>query len=415
MRFVCLLLLGGCSILSSSDGVGAAGAGGRGGARDAGARDAALRDGGAGVAGGAAGGGGTDSGGVWRPITPVGALAARMSAATVWTGAQVCIWGGAGQLGDFQDGAFYDPARDAWTALPSSGAPPKRNTMVSAWLAGQLVVWGGFDSLGGAIAGGARFNPLSGPTGGWLPLPGGGPSTRLGASGVASETELLVFGGLAGNTVLGDGASLRLGLSPGWSPIAPLAAPVAEARFEHSAVWTGSEMIVWGGQNQVPTTTHTGAIFDPAGGRWRSTSDRGAPLARAVHTAVWTGTEMIVWGGQNVGGDALDSGGAYSPARDEWRPVRAEGSPEPRSYTRAAWTGSEMIVWGGGLGRPIQTFFDTGARYRPDLDRWTPVTRVGAPSARAESSLSWTGSELVVWGGLGPSGFLDDGARWRPN
>ena len=36
---------------------------------------------------------------------------------------------------------------------------------------------------------------------------------------------------------------------------------------------------------------------------WTSTNTTNAPSARTGHTAVWTGSEMIVWGGQNDIGD----------------------------------------------------------------------------------------------------------------
>jgi hypothetical protein len=35
-------------------------------------------------------------------------------------------------------------------------------------------------------------------------------------------------------------------------------------------------------------------------------------MARAYHSAVWTGTQMIVWGGWN-GTDVLNTGGRYTP------------------------------------------------------------------------------------------------------
>ncbi|MCF6155574.1 MAG: hypothetical protein E3K36_10045 [Candidatus Brocadia sp.] len=35
------------------------------------------------------------------------------------------------------------------------------------------------------------------------------------------------------------------------------------------------------------------------------------PSARIYHTTVWTGTQMIVWGG--YGGSYLNTGGCYSP------------------------------------------------------------------------------------------------------
>ena len=36
-----------------------------------------------------------------------------------------------------------------------------------------------------------------------------------------------------------------------------------------------------------------------------------APAARDTHTAVWTGTQMIVWGGIDVGGFDVNTGGRY--------------------------------------------------------------------------------------------------------
>src|SRR5262249_14348667 len=44
---------------------------------------------------------------------------------------------------------------------------------------------------------------------------------------------------------------------------------------------------------------------------WTPTSTN-APDARSGHTAVWTGSEMIVWGGQNSSGQ-MNTGGRYDP------------------------------------------------------------------------------------------------------
>src|SRR4029453_2972410 len=74
----------------------------------------------------------------------------------------------------------------------------------------------------------------------------------------------------------------------------------AVARANHTAVWTGAEMIVWGGDEPPDTLfTGTGSLLDPAATTWRSTTNTDAPSPRIFHTAVWTGSEMIVWGGQS--------------------------------------------------------------------------------------------------------------------
>src|SRR5436309_2162842 len=47
---------------------------------------------------------------------------------------------------------------------------------------------------------------------------------------------------------------------------------------------------------------------------WTATSTTGAPAGREVHTAVWTGSEMIVWGGFNTADPYLNTGGRYCAA-----------------------------------------------------------------------------------------------------
>ena len=84
-------------------------------------------------------------------------------------------------------------------------------------------------------------------------------------------------------------------LEPYWTPISTTNAP--EARYGHTAIWTGSEMIVWGGNIVDPGFTNTGGIFDPEQDEWiRATPLTNAPEGRFIHTGIWTGAEMIVWG-----------------------------------------------------------------------------------------------------------------------
>ena len=78
---------------------------------------------------------------------------------------------------------------------------------------------------------------------------------------------------------------------------------------------------------------------------WEATSTVNAPTAREWHTAVWTGSEMIVWGG--LAGGYSNSGGRYNPATDSWTATGTINAPAGRARHTAVWTGSEMIVWGG--------------------------------------------------------------------
>src|SRR5215472_11645615 len=90
-------------------------------------------------------------------------------------------------------------------------------------------------------------------------------------------------------------------------------------------------------------------IASPSGGctddTWTPTSLTNAPSARNSHTAVWTGSEMIVWGGWN--GPGLNTGGRYDPTTDSWTATSIANAPTARLAHTAVWTGSEVIVWGG--------------------------------------------------------------------
>ena len=139
-----------------------------------------------------------------------------------------------------------------------------------------------------------------------------------------------------------------------------------EGRVGHTAVWTGSEMIVWGGFEPgffFTTPFNTGGRYDPSTDNWTTTSFTHAPAGRYDHTAVWTGSEMIVWGGF-IGTGAVNSGGRYNPGTDSWTATSTSNAPSARSRHTAVWTGNQMIIWGG-RGNNNSNPLDTGGRYNP--------------------------------------------------
>src|SRR5438093_6733188 len=124
---------------------------------------------------------------------------------------------------------------------------------------------------------------------------------------------------------------------------------------------------------------------------WAATSTINAPTGRYEHTAVWTGSEMIVWGGEFP---ASNTGGGYNPSTDSWTATSTTNAPSARYDHTAVWTGSGMIVWGG-LGGG-----NTGGRYNPSTDSWTTTSTTSAPTARQGHTAMWTGSEMTLWGGF---------------
>jgi N-acetylneuraminic acid mutarotase len=184
-------------------------------------------------------------------------------------------------------------------------------------------------------------------------------------------------------------------MADSWAATSTINAP--PRRESHTAVWTGTEMIIWGGGDENLLTFNTGGRYDPGTGIWTATSTTNAPSGREFHRAVWTGSEMIVWGGTDLS-NSFNTGGRYNPATDSWTATTTNNAPTGRAYHTAVWTGSEMIVWGGADYLALN-FFNTGGRYNPGTDSWAATTTTAAPTSRAYHPAVWTGSEMIVWGG----------------
>ena len=300
----------------------------------------------------------------------------------VWTGSDMVVFGGESMGTTFDDGARYCLAEDTWAMLPSKGAPSSRTGHAMVWTGKEVIVWGGFGGVAGLNTNhndGARYNP-------------------------STDT---------------------------WKPVSTKNAPAA--RFDFSAIWTGREMLVWGGYTDAHSRyqgahadayLNSGSCYAPSSNTWKTMATNGAPSSRSFNSVVWTGKEMIVWGGNNAS-KVFNDGGRYNPARDAWKPVSTDGAPSPRGSHVAVWTGREMIIWGGSAREPgaASDYFENGARYNPETDTWKPISTIGAPKGRVSVSAVWTGTEMVLWGGVnaaqtGEAGdanrFVGTGARYNP-
>ena len=117
-------------------------------------------------------------------------------------------------------------------------------------------------------------------------------------------------------------------------------------------------MIVWGGVDETFHDTNTGGRYNPSTDSWIATNLANAPSPRSAFDGVWTGREMIIWGGNNTVGD-FNTGGRYNPGTDSWIPTTTMNAPAARDSHTAVWTGSQMIVWGGTNALEL----NTGGRY----------------------------------------------------
>jgi N-acetylneuraminic acid mutarotase len=137
-----------------------------------------------------------------------------------------------------------------------------------------------------------------------------------------------------------------------------------------------------------------GAAASSSGERWRQLAD--SPLVpRAQHSSVWTGDEVLIWGGSGHGD--LDDGAAYNPRTDRWRLLPA-APLAPRQRATAVWTGNEAIFWGGDAGGGVTPYAD-GAAYDPARNAWRRLP-ASPLEARFGHTALWTGSEMFVFGGF---------------
>lgn len=169
-------------------------------------------------------------------------------------------------------------------------------------------------------------------------------------------------------------------------------------RGGHSVLWSGSEMIVWGGATgDRPPHLVEGAAFDPASNSWRLLPP--GPFNGPEHTtAVWGDDRMIVVGRTLTA--------TYDPSTDVWETI-GEGISLPLDPSLTVWTGSTVASWGPS---GISLFEDGGWTTLPHPGFGGPERYRGALLMASDRLVAaglasgvCTGRRLAMW----------TGAEWR--
>jgi hypothetical protein len=196
-------------------------------------------------------------------------------------------------------------------------------------------------------------------------------------------------------------------------------APIA-GRFRNSIVWTGREVLVWGG---VPAPDHAGglgdsrdradgAAYDPARRSWRRLPQ--APVGpRFGAVSTWTGRELLVWGGSWPWSDpvAISDGAAYDPVANAWR--RLPAAPLGTGTSAGTWTGRELVVAGA-----VEDGIAEVAAYDPTTNAWRRLPDLSIDGDVVQ--LLWAADRVVAIGrprDATPSGDIHvlepDESAWR--
>ena len=328
-------------------------------------------------------------------------LRGRIFHSAVWTYAEMIVWGGGSEHRFYNDGGLYDPTKDEWKPVSLTNAPSGRWGHAAVWTGREMIVWGGRSNFAPLDHknDGALYNPA---TDSWRPMThDGAPAPRSQMAAVWTGEEMLVWGGMTdGGACPPSGGSYNPGTDT-WTPLPLENAP--EGRIEPASVWTGRELIVWGGLLEGgQRSCGSGGRYDPESRTWKPLPTVGAPVSARGLQAVWTGREMLVWSGGHLDGESpvnvgLKTGGRFHPDTNAWLPMSVEGAPEGRIYYGVVWTGTEMVVWGGY--DQVSGFFSTGGRYNPSGDAWLATANTGSPSGREIMTAVWTGEGVLFFGG----------------
>lgn len=345
----------------------------------------------------------------WTATSTTQVPASRRHHSAVWTGLKLIVWGG-GTGGDVvlvpvATGGIYDPVSDSWTAVATTGAPDARQSHAAIWTGSRMIVWGGIDRVTDtAFDSGGAFDPVLNQ---WSNIStGGAPSPRWFPSSIGAVwtgTEMIVWGGsvFQGGMIGVTNTGGRYNPSTdSWSSTTLAGAPLM--RRGHTMHWAGTKLVVWGGVDDQGTAYGDGAIYDPGAG-WSPITSNNAPDARTNFTSVLAGTKMMVWGGNN--GAELQTGSLYDIPGDQWIAMETTNAPLGRGYASAVWTGSKVIVWGGYSG---SEFEESGGIYDPATNTWGSTQLLNAPEGRIWHSAFWTGSAMLIWGGSTAFGHGSD-------
>ena len=265
----------------------------------------------------------------WRELD-AGPLEARVDVSSTWTGKELVIFGGethASLVNDEEEedgkddlpldtGAAYDPVTGRWRQLAPSGAGR----------AGAQAVWDGTDVLvvgGGSGRSDSRTNGRH--TLAWNPTTNRWRSLAL--TPFTEAHDAVWTGSLIVVVALGHDQPSLSTYDPATDRWATTARPTLPSDYQGKAeiygwtyptlVWSGREVLSFGSGITDPEHPQPlpGLAYDPAADSWRALPASGL-VRRTGASAVWTGTELLFWGGAAATGFTTEpyaDGARYRP------------------------------------------------------------------------------------------------------
>lgn len=203
-------------------------------------------------------------------------------------------------------------------------------------------------------------------------------------------------------------------LLPEYSPkqIIVAGAPTT-LRSGHMMVWDDhdNELLIFGGMDDKGNLLNDLWSYDPTQGSWKMLNDvtsvsqntcGSVPAPRTNAAMVWDSVnqQVVLYGGVGAGTHYYDDLWSYSPASASWKVLQCHGNGPGARASNAVWTGSEMLLLGGmGSSGVLQDFWS----YTPgDVNGWLKLADSTPMQGRAYQAMAWNpqGKQLFVFGGV---------------
>ena len=322
-----------------------------------------------------------------RSPRPTSRLVAAMVALAVFFAAAVFAWRAFTPIRNHPPASVSPSVEDPWGNYPEgwSELPPEpevRDGADMVWMGDRLLVWGGSPrGVDGAAsaADGFVFDPTSGT---WTAIPPA-PVAGTGGDAVWTGSEVLLWG------VHTSDGEVALAFDPGAQSWKRIAGPPQGPRFGATHVWTGRELILFGGGLKGSPTTKGGAVYDPSTDTWRVILS--APVGMNLADAVWTGSEMIIIGSEldnrNSSETRTAMALAYDPAADSWR--RLPDPPISPQTSAVAYVDGRVIAW--------EAYIPGSAEYLPSEDRWRSLDTGGLQRSECYAEGATIGHDVFTW------------------
>lgn len=363
----------------------------------------------------------------WLPMTQSNVPAPREKHSAVWTGKEMIIFGGKNASTALNSAHAYNPDKDTWRDITTPNLKPRYNH-TAIWALNKMIVWGGYIKQNDTSSwqyDGVIYDPKADswekltPPWDWQEAPNNSFNENPRQTALWTGTELIIFGGST-KTRESLGAIFNPKTKK-WKEISKVGAPLRLAG--QTAIWTSDKMIIWGGYKGINNfdreITNEGAIYDPKTDTWETITTINAPKARANHVAVWTGKEMVIFGGGGVSssGKLSSTGGIYNPkgnnGNGSWVELKSELAVDRLGHT-AIWNGEEMLVIGGKSFR-YSTYYKDIIAINPELERFRGISSKSSPEARWNHTAVFTGHSMIVWGGAkSRSNYINSGGIFYP-